>query len=98
MKRKSARKQREPKSVLVHLRLNAPMVKEIQQACEDFHFQSTADFLRESAREKLRFLERQKALKKIGMKEEKELSEKKLNEAFEEAKQDSERHELHYFS
>jgi len=98
MKRKPAGKRKEPKSVLVHLRLNASMVEEIQQACEDFHYQSTADFLRESAREKLRFLERQKALKKISIKEEKSMSEKKLNEAFEETEQDHERHELHYFS
>ncbi|MDO8647859.1 MAG: hypothetical protein Q7R70_05615 [Candidatus Diapherotrites archaeon] len=85
------------KSKLVHLRLNASMVKEIQKACVDFHYQSTADFLRESAREKLRFLERQKALKKISGKEEKEeLSEKKLSEAVDETQQ--EKHELHYFS
>ncbi|HIH21391.1 MAG: hypothetical protein J4478_00070 [Candidatus Diapherotrites archaeon] len=85
-------------SKLVHLRLSKEMLKEIAEACKEFHYQSPADFLREGARDKLKTLEKQKAFKKIKeLKPGRQLSERQINELMEQV-EGEERHRLDYFS
>jgi len=85
-------------SKLVHLRLSKEMMQEIQEACKDFHYQSPADFLRESAREKLRELEKHKVMRKLKVfKGKKQLTESQVSELMEGFEKE-ERHALSYFS
>ena len=52
------------KTKLIHLRITAQLYAEIQQAVEEFGFQSAADFLRESARKNLHEHEVKRQIKK----------------------------------
>jgi Arc/MetJ-type ribon-helix-helix transcriptional regulator len=52
------------KTKLIHLRITAQLYKEINQAVEEFGFQSAADFLRESARKNLHEHEVKRQIKK----------------------------------